>query len=325
MSVIRAEELTKQYGSKVCVDRLSFELEKECVLGFIGPNGAGKTTTMRMLCGIMPPSSGRAFVGGLDVTSFPVEAKRLLGYLPENAPLPGTMTVEGFLKYCGNMRGLFGKELKTALERVTEECGLSGVLREEAEALSKGFRRRVCLAQAIMHQPEALVLDEPTDGLDPNQKREIRALIRELSRRGAVIVSTHILEEIDAVCDRVLTICGGKKVFHGTVPEFRSLAPESFSVTVCVKLPDAAKSSQAREELRKLDKVEFLSMETGGKEGENLRMIFRSSGKGEAPEKEVFALCAARNWEVLSVRTKDAGLDEVFSVLASGSGEEGKA
>ena len=318
MSVIRAESLTKQYGSKICVDHLSFELGKDCVLGFIGPNGAGKTTTMRMLCGIMPPSSGRAFVHGLDVAEFPVEARQSLGYLPENAPLPGTMTVEGFLKYCGNMRGLFGKKLKIAVERVTEECELSSVLREEGEALSKGFRRRVCLAQAIMHEPEALVLDEPTDGLDPNQKREIRGLIRKLSAKSAIIVSTHILEEIDAVCDRVLTICRGRKVFDGDVPEFRSLVPESFSVKMEIQIPENQPVTEAETLLRQMGNIVLLSIDVRPEKENILSFSFRSSCGKCNPEKEIIALCMAKNWEVLSLRTKDAGLDEVFARLAGG-------
>lgn len=320
MSVIRAEELTKQYGSKVCVDHLSFELGKNCVLGFIGPNGAGKTTTMRMLCGIMPPSSGRAFIRDLDVVHFPVEIKRSLGYLPENAPLGGMMTVNSFLKYCGNMRGLTGKKLQIAMDRVIEECALSSVLGEEAESLSKGFRRRVCLAQAIMHQPEALILDEPTDGLDPNQKREIRKLIRDLSTGSAIIVSTHILEEIDAVCDRVLTICQGRKVFDGSVAELKNLSPESFSFSVKILLPSSCTKEEAVKLLQSLEKIRLLAVK---EEQENLLSCHcRSACMENDPEKEVIKMCMQRNWEILSCKTKEATFDEVFAKLA-GTEEKG--
>ncbi|MBR2905468.1 MAG: ATP-binding cassette domain-containing protein [Lentisphaeria bacterium] len=323
MDVIRAEELTKSYGNKLCVDHLSFALEENCVLGFIGPNGAGKTTTMRMLCGIIPPSSGRAFIRNLDVVEFPVETKSFLGYLPENAPLSGTMTVEGFLKYCGGMRNLHGKALKTALERVTEECDLKSVLHEEAESLSKGFRRRVCLAQAIMHRPAALVLDEPTDGLDPNQKREIRKLIRNLSCSSAVIVSTHILEEIDAVCDRVLTICRGKKVFDGSVPEFRRSAPDKFTVEGVVHLPADFEKSEAERLLKEINTIHILSLEHAP-EGV-LTVSFRSAADNIAAEKEFIDFSVSRNWHILSLKTKDAALDDVFARLSGAAADEMKS
>lgn len=224
--MIKVENLSRQYGAKKALNGLSFTAENGSVLGFIGPNGAGKTTAMRMICGIMPPGSGRIEVSGISVADHPREAKEKLGYLPENAPLHAGMNVLAFLRYCGKMHGLSGEELHSAVDDSVEKCRLGSVLYEELEVLSKGFKRRVCLAQAIMHHPENLVLDEPTDGLDPDQKREIRALIREIGKHAAVIVSTHILEEIDAVCDKVLAIRDGRKVFYGTTHEFRALDPE---------------------------------------------------------------------------------------------------
>ena len=224
--MIKVENLSRQYGAKKALDGLSFTAENGFVLGFIGPNGAGKSTAMRMICGIIPPGAGRVEVSGISVAEHPREAKEKLGYLPENAPLYAGMNVLAFLRYCGKMHGLSGEKLTSAVNESVEKCRLGSVLHEELEALSKGFKRRVCLAQAIMHHPENLVLDEPTDGLDPDQKREIRALIREIGKHAAVIVSTHILEEIDAVCDKVLAIRNGRKVFYGTTHEFRALDPE---------------------------------------------------------------------------------------------------
>ena len=224
--MIKVENLSRQYGAKKALDGLSFTAENGSVLGFIGPNGAGKSTAMRMICGIMPPGSGRVEVSGISVAEHPREAKEKLGYLPENAPLYAGMNVLAFLRYCGKMHGLSGEKLTSAVNESVEKCRLGSVLHEELEALSKGFKRRICLAQAIMHHPENLVLDEPTDGLDPDQKREIRSLIREIGKHAAVIVSTHILEEIDAVCDKVLAIRNGRKVFYGTTHEFRALDPE---------------------------------------------------------------------------------------------------
>lgn len=221
---IAAEHLVKCYGRRTVVDDLSFTLESGCVLGFIGPNGAGKTTTMRMLCGLNRPTSGRVLINSVDPALDPVAARGQLGYLPENAPLYGNMTVHSFLSWCGSMRGLTGEHLRTALRRVMSDCALENVAGDEVESLSKGYRRRVCLAQSIIHRPTVLVMDEPTDGLDPNQKREIRGLIRQMRENCAIIVSTHILEEIDAVCDRVLAICAGRKVFAGSVAEFRAVS-----------------------------------------------------------------------------------------------------
>ena len=221
---ITAEHLIKCYGRRTVVNDLSFTLEPGCVLGFIGPNGAGKTTTMRMLCGLNRPTSGRVFINSIDPALDPVAAREKLGYLPENAPLYSNMTVHSFLSWCGSMRGLTGEKLRSALRRVMTDCALENVAGDEVESLSKGYRRRVCLAQSIIHQPTVLVMDEPTDGLDPNQKREIRGLIRKMRENCAIIVSTHILEEIDAVCDRVLAICTGREVFSGSVSEFRAVS-----------------------------------------------------------------------------------------------------
>ena len=221
---ITAEHLIKCYGRRTVVDDLSFTLESGCVLGFIGPNGAGKTTTMRMLCGLNRPTSGRVLINSVDPALDPVAARLQLGYLPENAPLYGNMTVRSFLSWCGSMRGLTGDDLRTALQRVMSDCDLENVAGDEVESLSKGYRRRVCLAQSIIHRPTVLVMDEPTDGLDPNQKREIRGLIRQMRENCAIIVSTHILEEIDAVCDCVLAICAGREVFSGSVAEFRAVS-----------------------------------------------------------------------------------------------------
>ena len=221
---ITAEHLIKCYGRRTVVNDLSFTLEPGCVLGFIGPNGAGKTTTMRMLCGLNRPTSGRVFINSIDPALDPVAAREKLGYLPENAPLYSNMTVHSFLSWCGSMRGLTGEKLRSALRRVMADCALENVAGDEVESLSKGYRRRVCLAQSIIHQPTVLVMDEPTDGLDPNQKRQIRELILSLKEETAVIISTHILEEVDAVCSRVFLLCKGKTLFDGAKDEFRAKA-----------------------------------------------------------------------------------------------------
>jgi ABC-2 type transport system ATP-binding protein len=236
--MIRIENLVKAFGAKRAVDGVSFAVERGEVLGFLGPNGAGKSTTMRMITGYFPPSSGRVWVGGHDVVEAPLAAKRLIGYLPEAAPSYPEMTVHGFLAFAAEMRGLAGDARRRALARVVELCFLDSVLHQSIDTLSKGYRHRTCLAQALIHDPEVLVLDEPTDGLDPNQKHEVRNLIREISKTKAIIFSTHILEEVDAVCTRAIIIDRGRIVASGTPDELGRPLDEVFRR---LTLPDTVK------------------------------------------------------------------------------------
>jgi len=214
--MIEVENLTKQFGSKRAVDDLSFTVKKGEVLGFLGPNGAGKSTTMRMITGFIPPSSGDAKVCGISVIDDPAHAKTKIGYLPESAPLYHDMTVTGFLKFCASIRGLSGSVKIVAVERAIETCFLGSVARQSIDTLSKGYRHRTCLAQALLHDPEVLILDEPTDGLDPNQKHEVRQLIKRLGKEKAILFSTHILEEVEAACTRAVIVDRGKIVADGT-------------------------------------------------------------------------------------------------------------
>jgi ABC-2 type transport system ATP-binding protein len=217
--MIEVDQLTKQFGSKCAVDNLSFTVTKGEVLGFLGPNGAGKSTTMRMITGFIPPTSGDAKVCGISVIDEPTAAKRKIGYLPESAPLYNDMTVTGFLKFCASVRGITGAARNEAVERAIETCFLSQVARQSIDTLSKGYRHRTCLAQALLHDPEVLILDEPTDGLDPNQKFEVRQLIKRLGETKAILFSTHILEEVEAACTRAVIVDRGKIVADGTPAE----------------------------------------------------------------------------------------------------------
>lgn len=219
--MINVQNLTKRFGSKVAVDSLSFTVQKGEVLGFLGPNGAGKSTTMRMVTGFFPSTAGSVEICGISMNDHPEEAKRKIGYLPESAPLYHNMTVTGFLKWIAEMRGLRGKARKEAVARVIETCFLENVARQSIETLSKGYRHRTCLAQALIHDPEVLILDEPTDGLDPNQKHEVRKLIRTLGEDRAVLFSTHILEEVEAACTRAVIVDRGKIVVDGTPSELK--------------------------------------------------------------------------------------------------------
>ena len=237
--MIKIDNLVKTFGAKRAVDGVSFTVERGEVLGFLGPNGAGKSTTMRMVTGFMPPSSGRVSIGGHDIVDSPLQAKRLIGYLPENAAAYPDMTVHGFLTFVAELRGLQGDARKKAVHRVVELCFLESVLPQSIDTLSKGYRHRTCLAQSLIHDPEVLIMDEPTDGLDPNQKHEVRNLIRTLGKSKAIVFSTHILEEVDAACTRAIIIDRGRIVAQGTPDELGRPLDEVFRR---ITLPDTVKS-----------------------------------------------------------------------------------
>ena len=223
--MIEIQNLSKQFGPLRAVDGISFSVNRGEVLGFLGPNGAGKSTTMKMITGFLSPSDGRVAVCGHDIATEPLQAKRKFGYLPEGAPAYPDMTPAAFLDFIAEVRGLSG-EAKT--RRIGEVVGLvhiDGVLHQRIETLSKGFKRRVGLAQAILHDPEVLVLDEPTDGLDPNQKHEVRSLIRRMAKNKAIVLSTHILEEVEAVCTRAIIIARGRILFDGSPTDLQKEGP----------------------------------------------------------------------------------------------------
>ncbi len=216
MNLIEAYDLTKRFGEVTAVDSVDLQVKRGEVVGFLGPNGAGKTTTMRMLAGFLDPDEGRASICGHDVNSQSIEAKRRLGYLPEGAPAYEDMTVADFMEFVGRMRGLDGPALNDRLVDMVENINLTDVWSKPVDTLSKGFKRRVGIAQALVHDPDVLILDEPTDGLDPNQKHEMRELIKRIAADKAIIVSTHILEEVEAVCSRAVIIAEGKVVADET-------------------------------------------------------------------------------------------------------------
>ncbi len=214
--MLRTDQLTRHYGPITAVDAVSFQVQPGEVLGFLGPNGAGKSTTMRMIAGFVAPSAGSASICGHDIEADPVAAKRCLGYLPEGAPSYGEMSVSGFLGFIADLRGLRGARRRERLDHVYSRLQLEPVLAQTVDTLSKGFRRRVGLAQAIVHDPPVLILDEPTDGLDPNQKHEVRSLINDMAREKILVISTHILEEVAAVCTRAIIIAHGRIVADET-------------------------------------------------------------------------------------------------------------
>ena len=295
--MLRIENLVKAFGAKRAVDGVSFAVERGEVLGFLGPNGAGKSTTMRMITGFMPPTAGKVTIGGHDVAHSPLEAKRLVGYLPENAASYPDMTVHGFLNFAAELRGLTGEGRKRAVGRVVELCFLEAVLHQSIDTLSKGYRHRTCLAQALIHDPDVLIMDEPTDGLDPNQKHEVRNLIRELGRNKAIVFSTHILEEVDAACTRAIIIDRGRIVANGTPDELRAMSELHGAVTL------SAVGATA-ERLSTLGKVERLN---GA-----FRVYPRDKSKAAELAQEVIDLVRREGWKVEGMYNEAGQLDEVF-------------
>src|SRR5947208_7278168 len=261
--MIKIDRLAKAFGPKRVVDDISFTVERGEVLGFLGPNGAGKSTSMRMITGFMPPTAGSVTVGGYDVVESPLEAKRLIGYLPENAAAYPDMTVKGFLDFAAELRRLGGEARRKAVQRVVELCFLDSVLHQSIDTLSKGYRHRTCLAQALIHDPDVLVLDEPTDGLDPNQKHEIRGLIRRMGQQKAIIFSTHILEEVETVCSRAIIIDRGRIVASGTPHELKRKSDQVGAVLVAVRGPTSAELNEKLSRMPHARKTMILKEENG--------------------------------------------------------------
>lgn len=307
--MIRAEGLSKNYGPLKAVDDISFSVQPGEVLGFLGPNGAGKTTTMRMLAGFVPASAGYAEICGFRIDSQPLEAKRLLGYLPEGAPSYGEMAPGEFLEFIGRIRGLSGAALRNRIDDVTARLQLRPVLRQPIETLSKGFRRRVGLAQTILHDPPVLILDEPTDGLDPNQKHEVRELINAMAARKIIVISTHILEEVDAVCTRAIIIAGGRIVADET-PE--SLIHRSrYHNAVTIRLARNADLAAVTEELQRLAEVDHTEVD------EHEYSVTAFPRPGVALLTVIGDLAGARRWPLENLRLEAGRLDEVFRSITT--------
>ena len=243
--MIKTEHLSKRYDSLVAVDDVSFQVAPGEVLGFLGPNGAGKTTTMRMLAGFITPTAGKASICGHDIATEPMAAKASLGYLPEGAPSYGEMSVRSFLEFIADLRHLQGDQRRKRMDYVIGRLQLERVLQQTIETLSKGFRRRVGLAQAIIHDPPVLILDEPTDGLDPNQKHEVRSLINEMARDKIIVISTHILEEVDAVCSRAIIIARGRIVADDTPQGLEAKSRYYNAVTLQLEKADQLEAARA--------------------------------------------------------------------------------
>jgi ABC-2 type transport system ATP-binding protein len=285
--LIVLEQLSKYFGAFTAVDSIDLTVPKGQVLGLLGPNGAGKSTTMKMIAGFLEPSSGRAEIAGFDVSQSPVEVKRRLGYMPEGAPSYGDMTPGSFLNFIAEIRGFSGSEKKRRIDETVEKVRLSEVFHQQIDTLSKGYKRRVGLAQAIIHNPEVLVLDEPTDGLDPNQKHHVRGLIEEMAEDKAIIISTHILEEVEAVCTRAVIINQGKLLVDGTPEELLERDPHHRAVVVTVLGDSGDKVRVALSALGliesvvgRLDQIRLI--------GSNSKDVSRMIREKELPVEEVY-------------------------------------
>jgi ABC-2 type transport system ATP-binding protein len=299
---LQIRNLTKIYGRQRAVDNISFEVGRGEIVGFLGPNGAGKSTTMKIATSYLPPTSGSVLVEGLDVSQNAQKIKRIIGYLPEHNPLYTDLYVREYLRFAGRFYGLRSKSLTAAVDRIIEVCGLTAERHKRIEMLSKGYRQRVGLAQALLHEPRVVILDEPTSGLDPNQILEIRKLIRETSRDKTVIFSTHILQEVKALCDRVVVINKGKLVADDKLD--RLLAHASRKPAIVVEF-GAPADPAALGRISGVEAVEPL-------DGNRCRII---PAEGADPRPEIFRFAADRNLPLLGLRQEEGSLEDVFRDL----------
>jgi len=308
---IDVQKLRKEFGSLVAVDEISFHVGAGEVLGFLGPNGAGKSTTMKMITGFLTPTSGRATVCDIDVRQQPVAAKEKIGYLPEGAPLYPEMTPASFLGFVADIRGLSGEEKARRLGEVADQVRLKEVWKQPIDTLSKGYKRRVGLAQAILHDPEVLILDEPTDGLDPNQKHEVRQLVKAMAATKAIIISTHILEEVEAVCSRAMIIAGGRIVADGTPRELAARSTRHQAVSLRVAEADAPAVGEALGRVAGVTTVEM------AEEPDGMVLLTALPVPGRAILPEISELLHNRNWQIRELTQQPGRLDEVFRTLTT--------
>ena len=312
--MIEIDRLCKRFGPIVAVDDVSFTVARGEVLGFLGPNGAGKSTAMKIVAGFLTADSGRAAVCGLDVVEHPIEIKRRLGYMPEGAPSYNEMTPVTFLGFIASVRGFSGQEKRRAVDRAAEMTRLGEVLSQPIETLSRGYKRRVGLAQALLHDPEVLILDEPTDGLDPNQKHEMRTLIRDMAPEKAILISTHILEEVGAVCTRAVIIARGRIVADGTPGELEARSPNHNAVFISAPAQTLRTLAPI---LRELDGVAEVAV------GDNSLCVRPREGCDIHDEIQV--LVRQRNMLVSEIRLERGQLDDVFRAVTTGEALTGTA
>ena len=306
--MIKVDNLTKRFGRHPAVTGATFAVEQGEVVGFLGPNGAGKTTTIRMLTGFLPPSSGSASIDGLDVNRHSLEARRRIGYLPESVPLYRDMRVREYLRFRGQLKGLGGNSLRTRMDEVLELCGLRDVRRKMIRTLSKGFRQRVGLADALIHDPPLLILDEPTNGLDPNQIRAIRHLIKQLGQSHTILLSTHILSEVEMRCDKIVIIDGGKVLASDTPANLISTMRTAGRISLELR----ADPENARKKIARLDNVKKVTHERTREDWEEFSVLVES---GTDTRERIANLVREEQWPLRSLYRQAETLEDVFVEL----------
>ncbi|MEC8261305.1 MAG: ABC transporter ATP-binding protein, partial [SAR324 cluster bacterium] len=304
--MIEVVEISRNFGRFQAVSNVSFQVQKSEVLGFLGPNGAGKSTTMKMLTGYLQPSSGDALICGHSVTKQSLKARAKIGYLPESAPSYGEMQVEEFLRFAGKVRGLTGGKLNSQIEKVLEDTSLQTVRKQLIETLSKGYRQRTCLAQSLLHDPPVLLLDEPTDGLDPNQKYEVRKLISQLKEDRTILVSTHILEEVEAICTRAIILSEGKIVGDGTPEELLSKSVYHNAINLKIRVKPNQNVQQILLGIPSVERVEIQSSNH-----QTLSFVILAK-QGKPILEEVKERLDQQNVKILEMYVEKGRLDEVF-------------
>ena len=310
--MIRVHSLSKNFNNLLAVDQVSFEVQRGEVLGFLGPNGAGKSTTMKMLTCFIPPSSGTAEICGFSILNNPLQVRSQIGYLPESAPSYDEMLVGEFLRFIAEIRGYSGRELNRRVSIVIEMTSLGDVKNQMIETLSKGFRQRTCLAQALIHDPPVLILDEPTDGLDPNQKHEVRSLIQNMSEERTILISTHILEEVDAVCTRAMIISEGRVVGYGTPDELLSQSLYRNSVIVSVNAED---HMQLMNDFNRLDFVYSVEHIPEKQQGLVTMRLYPENKNSIAPQLKHYLF--SNNIPIEQFIVNRGRMDEVFRELTN--------
>jgi len=318
MHAIEVKHLHKHFGALQAVEDISFTVDCGDVLGFLGPNGAGKSTTMKMIAGFLEPSKGTVTVCGHDVLEDPIRVKEKIGYLPEGAPLYGEMTPAGFLNFIAEVRGIEGSRKEKRIAEVVRQIHLESVMEQRIETLSKGYKRRVGLAQAILHDPKVLILDEPTDGLDPNQKHDVRTLIKAMAKDKAIIISTHILEEVDAVCTQTIIIAQGRLLFQGTPAELaaQSMFHNAVSLAIGSEAAEDAKLHLAA--LAPVHNVETIGIANG-----TTRLLIVPKN-GASIMAAVSDAVRTQGWPLLELRQEEGRLDEVFRLITTQGPHQGE-